>query len=260
MTERPSITSALLRGCDHTDLDRIAATAVSPGLAIALSRGREPKRYHYTDPNEDIVGATAGEESVVLVAADGHNGWSASHQAAPMLLERMTAWRTAPSRREMVLVFHEINAALHDARAGADPAQGRSRTTLSLALVRRDDHGQRYLTHATVGDSPVLVIRDRRTYRVSKDRHRFLGNSLSAPQVAGSMDYGQTDLGPHDVVVVVTDGYTNFARAGDIARLLQPTAEQSARRIIDHAGEQGAGDNVAVAVLFGDGPAHPADA
>ena len=96
----------------------------------------------------------------------------------------------------------------------------------------------------------MFVVRERSVFRISKDRHHFLGDRLTGPQVAGSMDYGQTDLGPDDVVIVLSDGYTNFAHARDLGRLLEPTPEETARRIIDHAGECGAGDNVAVAVLF----------
>ena len=123
----------LIRGRDHTELDRIVATAVSPTLAIGLSRGRVPKNYHYTDPNEDVVAVVHDGQSTALIVADGHNGRQGSDLAVDTVVESMR-WRVpVHDKRQSVLAFLAVNETLNTARrtfeaskpTGADDAQRR---------------------------------------------------------------------------------------------------------------------------------------
>jgi serine/threonine protein phosphatase PrpC len=240
---------AILRGADHPDLDVIETRSVAPDLAIALTRGRLPKRYAHTDLNEDVVAVRRDDDRTALVVADGHRGHEASHVAVDAVL-RLVGRPVHPwSRHDAVRALHAVNEQIHLARAALSGEHRGTRTTLVVGVVAVDDDGQRYLTHSSVGDSAVLVLRGQVVHRISRDRHHFLGDAMSAPLVAGAMDYGQTDLEDDDVVIVVSDGYTNFAPVEAIASAWDPAPDIMVRRIVEIAGDGGAGDNVAAAVL-----------
>lgn len=240
---------AVLRGVDLPDLGVVDVRTAAPDLAIALTRGLVAKSYHYVDPNEDVVAVRRRGERTALVVADGHNGHQGSHVAVEALLAVMDQQVPIWSRTEAVHAFHDLNEQIRATRRALPAPHGRTRTTLSLAVVASDAHGQRFMTHCSVGDSAVLVVRGRDVHLLTRDRQHFMGDALSAPLLAGSLDYGQTDLEPDDVVVVVSDGYTHFAPIAAIADVVQSDPAVTARAIVDLAGAGGAGDNVAVAVL-----------
>ncbi|MGI9018925.1 MAG: PP2C family protein-serine/threonine phosphatase [Euzebya sp.] len=241
---------AILRGIDHTELDQTAVSQPAVDLVIGLSRGKVSKRYSYTDPNEDVVLVCRDDQATALVVADGHSGHEASHCLAralqSVLLPTIPVW----DRHQAVRSFHTLNEQIRHTCRDLPPPHNTSRTTLTVAVVATDVDGQRYLTHASIGDSPTVVIRGGSVHPVSRDRHYFMGQRWSAPQVAGAMDYQKTDLEVDDVVVVLSDGYTNFADIDDLAAIDRSDPRQMVRRIIEVAGEGGAGDNVAVAVLL----------
>ncbi|WP_370325252.1 PP2C family serine/threonine-protein phosphatase [Euzebya sp.] len=252
---------AILRGVDHTELGRTGVTSPAPGLGLALTRGRHLKRYSYTDPNEDVVATCRADGRTALVVADGHSGHTASHAAVASLLDAMADGVPVWDRRAAVLAYHAVNTAIERARAAEGPPCHRSRTTLTTAVVAEaaggGDGSARTLTVASVGDSAAFVIRGRVVHRIGRDRHHFLGEHLSAPQVAGALDYDHVALESGDVVVVVSDGFTNFADPAVLADAVDADPVQTAGRIVEAAGDGGAGDNVAVAVLQ---PAAPAPA
>ncbi len=250
---------AILRGCDHTELDQTVATTVADDLAIALSRGRHVKSYAYTDPNEDAVAVSRHGRATTLVVADGHSGHRASHVAVDAVLAMTAQAEPRWDRRGAVLAFHDVNEQIRAARRTLPAPHRLSRTTLVVAVVDVDEAGQRFVTHASVGDSAVFVLRDAVAYQLTRERHHFLGDRWSAPQVAGAMHFEQTDLDPDDVVVAVSDGFTNFAHPDSLTSLVTRAAgpasttldpEVVARGVVDLAGDGGAGDNVAVAVLL----------
>ncbi|HUG84704.1 MAG TPA: protein phosphatase 2C domain-containing protein [Euzebya sp.] len=241
----------ILRGVDHPDLGTVAALAPAPDLAIALTRGRFAKRYPYTDPNEDVVAASRHDGRTALIVADGHSGHEGSHAAVEHLLHRMDHTVPVWSRVEAVQAFHAVNEHIRQVRGPLAADHRRTRTTLALAVVAQDAAGQRFLTHCAVGDSAVVVVRGEEVHQLTRDRQHFMGDRLTPPLLAGALDYGQVDLAPADVVVVVSDGFTNFAPVHAIARAVTATdvVKAVACHIIDIAGDGGAGDNVAVAVL-----------
>lgn len=241
----------ILRGVDHPDLGAVVARKPAADLAIALTRGRFTKRYAYTDPNEDVVAACRHDDRTAMIVADGHGGHEGSHAAVDHLLKLMAGMVPVWSRVEAVRTFHAVNEQIREVRRPLPSDHRRTRTTLALAVIAHDGDGQRFLIHCAVGDSAVVVVRGGDAHQVTRDRQHFMGDRLSAPLVAGALDYGRTDLAPDDAVIVVSDGYTNFAPVQALTRAVIATddVEGMARRIIDIAGEGGAGDNVAVAVL-----------
>lgn len=240
---------AVLRGVDLPDLGVVDVRTAAPDLAIALTRGLVAKAYRYTDPNEDVVAVRRREDRTALVVADGHSGHQGSHAAVEALLAVLDPIVPVWARNEAVRAFHDINEQIRAVRRQLPGDHSRSRTTLSLAVIAHDEDGQRFLTHCSVGDSAVLVVRGGDVHPLTRDRQHFLGDAVSPPMLAGALDYGQTDLDADDVVVVVSDGYTHFAPTAAIAGAIAHDPAATARAIVDLAGAGGAGDNVAVAVL-----------
>jgi serine/threonine protein phosphatase PrpC len=257
---------ALLLGVEHPELGDVASAALAHDLGIALSRGRHPKAYRHTDPNEDVVAVLRHGRSTALVVADGHSGAEGSHTAVAALLELLVGQAGAElpmwSRRDAVLAFHAVGERIGAVRAGLGPRSRGARTTLLLAVAADTPGGGRSVVHASVGDSAVLAVSTRGVRPLSRDRHHFLGERLSPPQVAGAMDHAVSDLAADEALVAVSDGFTNFAHPSALVDVLAGApaadAEALARRVVEEAGEAGAGDNVAVAVLLpaaGAGPA-----
>lgn len=238
------MTIALLRGRDHTAVEALAVDQGGPRTAIALGRGRHPKPYPATDPNEDVVAVVERDDFLLGVVADGHHGTEASEIAVDTVLEWAADDRRGVDDRELMRLLAVVNEAVVAARVA-------SRTTLSLvAVVGRIAHW------TTFGDSPVLVIGPQRVEQLSRDRPFFLGDRWSVPEIAARSSGGHSELTDNERLVLVSDGFSNFCRprghpapaAADAiagARGLSDAAEA----IIRHAFDGGAGDNVAAAVL-----------
>lgn len=240
---------AILQGRDFPHLGVVEIAAPADDLALGITRGIHPKPYDYVDPNEDVVAVVREGPVTALIVADGHNGHEASHAAVDGLLDALaqplpTTWQP----REIVRCFHEANEHLRTVRR-----HGRhrfSRSTLVMAYVITNGDGSRIVHAASIGDSAVIVAGDGQARQLTTDRHRFLGDRLSLPEVAGSLELASASLAPGETVIVVSDGFTNFApleAVPDIAAV--GDAAQRTRQLIALAGEGGAGDNVAAAVL-----------
>ena len=252
----PPTASAVLRGRDHQELDRVAVEEVGGGaLAVALTRGRHPKATRAVDPNEDVVAAVAGRRTALLVVADGHYGEVASRVAVDVVVDALGT-DPAPADlpdRDLVDLYERAGAAVRAAAAAAGRERRDSSTTLALALVAPAADGVR-VQWASLGDSAVFVAGADAVVEVTTPRLLFLGEPLSRFEVAGRLERGLEVLDGDDPwVVLATDGLTNFVpdAAGAVAARLMasdggPTAV--ARGLVDDAGDAGAGDNVGVAV------------
>lgn len=243
---------AILCGRDHEELGTSSTSELTSDLAIGLTRGRHLKAYAYTDPNEDVVGARSTGERVAMYVADGHSGLQASHVAVEELEHRLGPDLTAfDGRQQAVRTLHAINEAIREARRALTGDGRRTRTTLTIAIVERGASGRTVHT-ASVGDSVVMVVSPTTGARaLTRDRHRFLGDRCSLPEMAGATHMADSGLADDEHVVVATDGLTNFARLDDIgpAVIGAASAVDAADALIELACDGGAGDNVAVAVL-----------
>lgn len=249
----------LLQGRDFDQMGHVEVVAAAADLALGITRGFHPKPYAYVDPNEDVVAVIREGRVTALAVADGHNGHEGSHAVVDGLLEVLPQpLPEALGRRQLVECFAAANDHLRAVRAQLSGPNRGSRTTLALAYVAPTPEGGRTLVSAGVGDSAVLVCSGGAVRAVTRDRHRFMGDRMSLPEMAAAMDVVTTDLDPDDTVVVVSDGYTNFADVHATAgRIAGVPADQAVRRLMDAAQEGGAGDNVAVAVLTPAVPAPP---
>ena len=233
--------SVRLLGRDHLDFGQVTIETV-PGAAVGITRGRHPKAYPYTDPNEDAALIVVGEEWSLQVMADGHNGLDASHAAIEAIYQSVNPKSSSPpgDARDLFEVGHLAIAALAPSyNPGASPPG----TTLTVALVT-----PRASSVAWVGDSVAARIRDGRTRDLTPLDPRFLNpfNGLEPRHVAFRYK-------PGDLVVTASDGFTNFVKGNwpstlaRLARDADPTTLVA--RAIETAGDGGSGDNVAITAV-----------
>ena len=244
-----TLREAALWGDEHTELGEIAVAELPPRAAVALSRGRFPKGYPHFDPNEDAVLAATDGSAWLLAVADGHNGFDAARAAltalqaaAPPTLAGAATDPEAALRAGLILVGEAVTEALthvHEDRAA-------SATALTVALVV----GGR-LTTLTLGDTAVVLVRDGRARRIGGPTG-FLGPGADL----GAAGLDRADLHPGETVVVASDGLFDFlGRSPDraLARLAARPGESPAglaRAAVEQACAGGAGDNIAVALLY----------
>lgn len=244
------VMDAILQGRDFALMGEVHVVAPAADLALAITRGIHPKPYDYVDPNEDVVAVVREGTVTALVVADGHNGLEGSHALVDGILDALPQ-PLPPSlgRRGAVEAFHRANQHLRGVRRTLSGPNRYTRSTLTVALVDVAADGSRQLQIAGVGDSAVIVSGPASAAQLSRDHHRFLGEALSLPEIAGCLDYSEHTLGADETLIVVTDGFTNFASVHDVPDLLDPDPSVAGRNLIDLAARGGAGDNIAVAVL-----------
>lgn len=231
-----------LCGEDFPRLDEIGVSAVTPSLALALSRGRHRKGYPHIDPNEDAVVGAAGPGGRLLAALDGHSGIEAAKAAMTAVVEAASGLVGADPVQawDLTDVFHRARALVAQAVARLEPPRGRSRTALSLAVVRGDT-----LYHATLGDTSLLLVRKGRPTLLSRPTD-WLGSRTGTPPVQ------TVALRRGDRVVAASDGLTDFIGARwrqEVGRVVvRRPPEAACLELVTTAHERGAGDNVAIAV------------
>jgi serine/threonine protein phosphatase PrpC len=152
--------SALLRGREHLEVG--ATDAVSEGpAAIAISMGGAKKTYIHTDPNEDSLLFAVGSAGILVAVADGHRGFEASEVVLEHLLAHPVPQWIEPGGVTPASWERHALAALCDAngeivRERLDTEMGKSRTTLTMALVLPESNA---LLYACIGDSHLFRIR-----------------------------------------------------------------------------------------------------
>ncbi len=234
--------ATVLWGPDHQELGPIATGEVGPSLAVALSRGRYPKGYHYVDPNEDAAMVAAAGDSRLAAVADGHTGFDAAaaamqwlEAAAPDLLaEPVAGLEGAPA---------SLTRAVNSATSALAGDRRRSATTLTLCVVQR-----RAGLVLNYGDSVAVLCGRRRAKVVSRETD-FLGQR-NAP---GAPSLGSFTVRPGSLLVLCTDGVVDFLGRSWL-RVVHDTVRRSsapltaAVALVERAHDGGSGDNAAVAV------------
>ncbi|HWB71841.1 MAG TPA: protein phosphatase 2C domain-containing protein, partial [Egibacteraceae bacterium] len=205
---------AVLWGKDHTELGKVAVRVVSDRVALALTRGRFGKAYGYVDPNEDAVAAAVGARAILLVVADGHNGWEATEVAVRAVLQRLGDDPPPAdlTDEELVGLFSEASSEVLRVTSRLPWPNRQSRTTLTVGLL-----AGRRLQWAGMGDS-ALIVADRRGGReLTHPHHHFVGYPMSDEAVRKRLWHGQALLDGQAWVVAASDGFTNFADPRDPA-------------------------------------------
>lgn len=153
-----SVQFAVLWGHEHPELGVVAVEEVSPGIELALSRGKFPKGYPHLDPNENAVTAATDGVASLLAVSDGHSGHDAGRAAMEAILIATPSLLTGAidrPREALQAVFQDAKEAVRTALDNKDGERAGSRTALSIALLGPDR-----VTVAGLGDSRVVLIRD----------------------------------------------------------------------------------------------------
>lgn len=236
----------LLEGPEHPQLATMAAEALPPDIAIALSAGGHPKRHPSVDANEDAVLAARDGQAFLLAVADGHYGFDAAgaaigalRTAAGGLLEAAAHDPDDAVRRGLAISRDAIATAL---RATTGPRLD-SRTALTVAAV-----GRRTAALATIGDTTAVVVDGRRATIVGGPSE-FLGPSTPVERAV----IDAVALGTGTSLILVSDGVSDYIGrdvAGHLGGMAAtaPTPLALVRWIAEAAFAGGAGDNVAAAV------------
>lgn len=239
----------------HVEHDRTAVQRLGDRVAIALDRGRHPKRVRSRHPNEDVVAAAYAGGLPVLAVADGHYGSEAAMLAVAGILD-WAAREPAPdtSSGALASVVEELVVAM--ARELEQPTCGNSDSATTLVVGVVDEHELRWVS---VGDSSLFVVTQGSGVRVNPTEHHYLGTKAARRGLGRHVHHGVVPRRGDEVVVAVSDGVTDHVRhpADAIAAAVTTAAspDAAASLIVDLAGDAGAGDNVAVAVAA---PARPA--
>jgi len=224
--------SAVLLGRDHIELGEITVVEITPDLAIGISRGRFPKGYQHTDPNEDAVLAATDGETTVLAVADGHNGLAASHAA----IEAIASTTETSLALTGGLLERLVNTLL---AVVCDLDNGVSRTALTVCVT--NDRG---FEAATFGDSGVIISGNRRS-EMYQGKTAFLGGPDTKPERL------HIERISHPIVAAVTDGVFSFLPQSK-PKFFHQQPDESLSHLCEHliqlAFSGGAGDNIAVAV------------
>lgn len=266
--------SALLRGREHLEIGATDAVAEGPA-AIAISMGGAKKTYVHTDPNEDAVLFAVGSVGTLVALADGHRGFEASEVVLEHLLAHPGPQWVEPGGVTPASWSRHALAAICDAngeilRERIDTEMGKSRTTLSLALVLPESNA---LLYACIGDSHLFQVRPGGAIELARagstmEMDCFLGHGQETLEsLAGKCWIGTESLDDTIAVVLASDGLSEVEigveNPGAVVRESVEAARKAApglrpleasRSIIEAAltahRKNASGDNVCAAVVW----------
>lgn len=193
----------------------------------------------------------ADDANRVYAVADGIGGYAAGEVASTVAVAEVRKCAGALSaafdaREALEVVFERAHR-----RVLAAPYRQMGRgTTLTACLIEPDGT----LRVGAAGDSPCLLFRAGRAEVVlGEERYgHALSNCLGVrPEAYKGMRYAERTLAPGDVVVLCTDGLTDYAGTPEqLARGMGRIADgRIADALVDLALAGGGGDNVTVVAI-----------
>jgi serine/threonine protein phosphatase PrpC len=231
------VETILLLGRDHTELGDAATETVGP-VSAALTRGRHPKAFPYTEPNEDALCAAVTDEMVLLAVADGHHGTDASHTAITKIAS------TIPTLDRSQAAYEAVSLAATAIVSLPVPTDAPPGTTLTVVSIT-----DATASFAGWGDSAAFHLRGRRLQPIL-DRKPVFGRS--GDPTPPHIDQTTVPLQAGDLLGVATDGLFDFLPSpwprtlGGLLADTDPTA--GVARAVAAAGDGGGGDNLAIVV------------
>jgi serine/threonine protein phosphatase PrpC len=236
---------------------------------VALGRIRYNATTHVgrvRKVNEDSI--LALPEQGIWVISDGMGGHAAGDYASQTVVEAVAA---LPPGLEPADRMHGVRGAIHRAhdaiRAEAARRGGDTIGATVVALIVADGHFVAFWA----GDSRIYRLRDGALEMLSSD-HSLVAEFVRAGQMswdeaerhpqsntitravgvdgAFEVDKVRGDLAPGDRFLLCSDGLTKYADSKLLQRILARTPiETVVEALLNHALEQGGGDNVSIIVV-----------
>ena len=227
------------------------------------------------ESNQDSYAAGELPGSVALaVVCDGRGGAAggnyASSTAVKVISERITssyrAGMSASSIRNMLTsAIAAANISVYD-MSKADPELTGMGTTVVVAIVVDNNV---FIAHA--GDSRAYILSNGSLNQLTKDHsivQEMIDHGTLTPDEAKvhprkniitralgvdyelRIDFDIADIGENDVLILCTDGLTNFVEPQEIYELTDDGKfYEYAERLVDRANSNGGGDNITVVTV-----------
>lgn len=261
-------------GRDHEIPNQIRCQATADSkIGLGMSVGTISKA------NEDCLGVSILEDSVLLAIADGHWGRDASELAIRKAMSMFCSMDRLPleneSRARFYALFEQINRELFE-RAMAKPGASAPETTLIVCHLK-ETHSERYLYWSSFGDSFLFVFRRNELIQLnslhaywlgmlsrlaenSQTRQLILKNLFGESGyvgVADGLETGIEKLQPGDMIFLCTDGLIGSDESvpDHVGRTIQAVLNSEApmqnkiNDLLQSALDRGEKDNVAGIVV-----------
>lgn len=198
----------ILLGRDHTELGESTVATAGP-VAVALTRGRHPKAYAYTEPNEDAVTAAVSDKLVVMAVADGHSGADASRLAVQSIYDLAPRLVELSPTEAVTAAVEAAEGALARAIPAGSPAPA---TTLTVVAA-----GDGEVAALGWGDSAAGLIHRKKGRSLLSQEMVFARLGEPGPPIGEAVSFR---LRPGDVLRPPTAG----RRENEAGRVVTPAA------------------------------------
>ncbi|MDE5983691.1 MAG: Stp1/IreP family PP2C-type Ser/Thr phosphatase [Eubacterium sp.] len=227
------------------------------------------------DSNQDAYAVGEFSDEVVWsVVCDGMGGAAGGNIASALAVKVISDKINASYRDEMrdSSIHNMLDSALTAANievfdfAEAKPELRGMGTTVVCAIVRNN---QAYIAHA--GDSRAYVINNGNINQITTD-HSMVQDLLSRGKITSEeaenhpnkniitravgvdksidIDFGQIDLSDDDVLLLCTDGLSNYVTNNEMIEIMSDGKYYAfADRLVTRANKNGGGDNITVVII-----------
>ncbi|MDE6469790.1 MAG: Stp1/IreP family PP2C-type Ser/Thr phosphatase [Eubacterium sp.] len=227
------------------------------------------------DSNQDAYAVGEFSDEVVWsVVCDGMGGAAGGNIASALAVKVISDKINASYRDEMrdSSIHNMLDSALTAANievfdfAEAKPELRGMGTTVVCAVVRNN---QAYIAHA--GDSRAYVINNGNINQITTD-HSMVQDLLSRGKITSEeaenhpnkniitravgvdksidIDFGQIDLSDDDVLLLCTDGLSNYVTNNEMIEIMSDGKYYAfADRLVTRANKNGGGDNITVVII-----------
>ena len=232
-------------------------------------------RGHVRETNQDAYAVGEFSDEVVwAVVCDGMGGAAGGNIASALAVKVISDKINASYREKMrdVSIRNMLDSALTAANievydmADAKPELHGMGTTVVCAIVRDN---QAFIAHA--GDSRAYILSDGGIRQITTD-HSMVQDLLSSGKITSEqaenhpnkniitravgvdksieIDFDQIDLDDTDILLLCTDGLSNYVSNDEIVELTGDGKHYAfADRLVQKANSNGGGDNITVVVI-----------
>ena len=198
--------------------------------------------------NEDFYGNYKDE---FFVVADGLGGHAAGEVASKVAVEAaLSVYKTSKEQDKSKLleeIFKRANGGIIDS-VNRNPNYSGMGTTLVCAIVQSNE-----VIFANVGDSSGYIYSNGQLMPITKADRDIMGFLTNALGIQGEVrpQVVKVNLKRGDLILLCTDGLTDFVKAGVIEKILESQIDlkKKAKGLIEVALQFGSTDNITVGLI-----------